>query len=119
MAKIKIKWTLNLKTKEAEKEVENASKKGLVETVTDIANDAIKLAKKVSGNNARSIQFEIGPGREVAKEKLQGAIYSTSGYGGYQETGLKNKKYTFKPYLRPALDLHIKDLPKNIKAHLK
>ncbi len=49
---------------------------------------------------------------------LTGAIYSTSGYGGYLETGLKSKKYPPQPYFYPALMKNIHKLPKNIKAHL-
>ena len=117
--KISFNLITNLKTKEVIDAVEKAANEGLADTVAAIAGDAVKLAKKVTSNNARSIKFEVGPGKEIAKSALEGAIYSTSGYGGYQETGLRNKKYTFKPYLKPALDMHIKDLPKNIKAHLE
>ena len=109
----------NLKLGAVAKKVNEAGEKGLKNVIVAIANDAKKLAKKVTGNNARSIQFEVGPGGEVAKGKNEGAIYSTSGYGGYQETGLRSRKYTFKPYLKPALDMHIKELPGEIKANLR
>ena len=82
--KLTVDWKLNLKTKEAQAEVHKGTKQGLVDSVTDIGNDAIKLAKKVTGHNARSIRYEVGPGKPIAHKDLEGAIYSTSGYGGYQ-----------------------------------
>jgi len=123
MAKITTKWDTNLKTTEATRQVETASRKGLVLTVTDIANQAINTSPVLTGHNKRSIQFEVGPGGEVAKEPLTGAIYSTSGYGGYLETGTHNAdgstKMPPRPYIYPALVKFMKDLPKNIKAVLK
>ncbi len=117
MAKITVKWDVNLKTKEAKVEVEEAARQGLLDTVVEIGNDAIKGSPVLTGNNRRSIKFEVGPGAEVAKKELQGAIYSTSGYGGYLETG--TVKMGARPHFRPALDRHMKNLPKNIKGHLK
>jgi len=117
MPKITTKWDTNLRTTEATREVEAASKKGLLLTVVDIANQAINDSPVLTGNNRRSIQFEVGPGGEVAREPLTGAIYSTSGYGGYLETG--TVKMAPRPYIYPALIKFMKDLPKNIKAVLK
>ena len=78
---------LSLKTKEVEDKVKKATKQGLADVVRDIANDAIKLSPKKDGENMRSIKYEVGPGGEVAKGELEGAVYSTSGYGGYLEVG--------------------------------
>jgi len=114
--KITTDWTLNIKDKEAIAKVAKATQQGLRDTVTDIANDAIKGSPYLTGNNARSIKFEVGPGGEVAKKETEGAIYSTSGYGGLLETG--TAKMGARPYFKPALDLHGRNLPKNIKAHL-
>jgi len=61
--------------------------------------------------------FEVGPGGEVAKKKLEGAVYSTSGYGGILETG--SRFMSARPYFKPALDRNIKKLPEGIKAKLK
>ena len=116
MAKIETKWVINLRTEETEREVVKASRKGLVNTIADIARDAIKLSPVVTGNNRRSIMFEVGPGGAVAKKELEGAVYSTSGYGGYLETG--TVKMAPQPYFKPALDMHVKELPENIKAVL-
>ena len=46
--------------------------------------------------------YEVGPGGQVAKEELSGAVWSTSGYGGYLETG--TRFMSAKPYFKPALD---------------
>ncbi len=133
MAKIKIKWTLNLKTKEAEDKVKKASQLGMRDTVVEIHGDAIQNAKSVgfwlTGHNARSIASEVSgmgttskgedaePQRVVDDSKIEGAVYSTSGYGGFGETGTVNM--AARPYFKPALDKNKKNLPKNIKAHLK
>jgi len=114
--KITTDFKLNLKTKEVQDKVKKASQQGLKDSVTDIANDAIKGSPVDTGNNRRSIMFEVGPGGEVAKGELEGAVYSTSGYGGYLETG--TVKMAARPYFKPALDLHMKNLPKNIKGYL-
>ena len=114
--KIKADMKVTLKDKEVVRSMEKALKQSITDAVVDIANDAIKLAKKVTGNNARSIMFEVGPGKEVAKKEFEGAVYSTSGYGGFLETG--TVKMPAQPYLKPALDMNIKKLPKNIKTHL-
>ncbi len=107
---------LNLRNKEVQKKAQKATQQGLKDVVVDIANDAIKGSPVLTGNNRRSIKFEVGPGGEVAKKEGEGAVYSTSGYGGYLETGTVNMPA--QPYFKPALDKHIKNLPKNIKAHL-
>lgn len=108
---------LNLKTKEAQDSVKKATQKALKNVATDIANDAIHNSPWLTGNNARSIMFEVGPGGEVAKGDLEGAVYSTSGYGGFLETG--TVKMPARPYFKPALDRNIKKLPESIKAELR
>ncbi|MBA7641806.1 hypothetical protein ES703_49491 [subsurface metagenome] len=117
--KITTKWVLDLKTKEAMDKVNKATKQGLKDVVTDIANDVINIHpwKTVTGNNSRSIKYEVGPGKEVAKNEGEGAVYSTSGYGGFLETGTVNMPAF--PYFKPALDRNIKNLPKEIKAELR
>lgn len=114
--KLEVKVVTNLKTKEAEAQVEKATRQGLLDSITDIAGDAIKGSPVDTGNNRRSIAFEVGPSGEVARGQLEGAVYSTSGYGGFLETGTVKRAAT--PYFKPALDRNAKNLPKNIKAHL-
>ena len=115
--KITTDWKLNIKSKEVEDKVKEAAKKSLKNVVTDIARDSIKGSPWLTGNNAREIMFEVGPGGEVAKESLQGAVYSTSGYGGILETG--SRFMSARPYMKPALDRHISKLPAGIKAELR
>ena len=114
--KLTVKIITNIKVKEVVDKVHKASRLGMRDTVVAIANDAIKGSPFLTGNNARSIQFEVGPGGEVAKKELEGAVYSTSGYGGILETG--SVKMSARPYFKPALDKNFKDLPNNIKAHM-
>ena len=56
------------------------------------------------------------PERVVDNSKVEGAIYSTSGYGGYLETG--TARMDPRPYIKPSFDMHGKNLANNIKAHL-
>lgn len=114
--KITTDWKLNLKSKEVEDKVKKATEQGLKDAIVDIANDAIHGSPVLTGNNRRSIKFEVGPGGEVAKYEGEGAIYSTSGYGGFLETG--TVKMAARPYFKPALDRNIKNLPNFIKGHL-
>ncbi len=114
--KITTEIKLNLKTSEVIAATHKAIKAGLTDVITDIAGDAIKGSPILTGNNARSIKFEVGPGGEVAKNENEAAVYSTSGYGGFLETGTVRRPAT--PYFKPALDRNIKKLPERIKAHL-
>jgi len=113
---MKITVLSNLKIIEGQKRVNQAIKTGIKKVVTDIANDAIKLSPVLTGNNRRSIRYEVGPNGEVAKGELEGAVYSTSGYGGYLETGTVNM--AAQPYFKPALDMNIHKLPREIKTDL-
>ena len=81
--KITTNWLVNIKSKEVEDKVKKATEQGLKDAVVDIANDAIQMSPIDTGNNRRSIKFEVGPGGEVAKGDLEAAVYSTSGYGGF------------------------------------
>ncbi|GAG70392.1 unnamed protein product [marine sediment metagenome] len=107
--KIKADVVTNLKTKEVQDKVNKATEKAIKNTVVDIANDAIKGSPVLTGNNRRSIVFEA--------KGLEGAVYSTSGYGGFLETG--TVKMAAQPYFKPALDKNIHKLPQGIKAELR
>jgi len=132
--KLDVKFVTNLKIKEAVKEVDKATKQGLKNVVVDIANDVIHESPIITGHNRRSIAYKIGSkvkalGKPKGGEKPftdfdpgelrenEGAIYSTSGYGGFLETG--TVKMAAQPYFKPALDRNIKNLPKDIKAELQ
>ena len=117
MPKITAQLITNLKTKEAQREVDTAIDKAMKNVVTDIAGDAIKGSPFLTGNNRRSIAYEVGPGKEVAQQKNEGAVYGTSGYSGYLEIG--SKIMPARPYFRPALDKNLPKLPAGIKAELR
>jgi len=85
--KIKSDFVMNLKIKEVKNKVNWAIEKSIKNVVVAIANDAIRFSPHITGHNRRSIKFEVGPGKPVAKGKLEGAVYSTSGYGGWLEVG--------------------------------
>ena len=130
--KITIAWKVAINAQKVIDKVEKAVQRGLVDSVTVIANDAIQLCVVDTGHNRRSIAYKVGnksvrKGRPKGDEKpfeegqpdlktLEGAIYSTSGYGGFLETGTARMEP--RPYIKPAFDMNIKNLPKNIKGHL-
>ena len=107
--KIDAKVEVNLKVKQVSEKAQKATRDGLRDIVVLIANDAIQGSPVLTGNNRRSIQYRI--------DELQGLIYSTSGYGGYIETG--TVKMAARPYFKPALDRHIGKLGSAIKARLE
>ena len=107
--KFKTDAEVNLKTKEVKNKVNKATEKAIKDVVVDIANDAIRGSPYLTGNNRRSIKYEA--------KGLEGAIYSTSGYGGFLETG--TVKMPAQPYFKPALDKNIHKLPAGIKAELR
>jgi len=115
--KITTDFQVNLKSKEVQDKVKKASTQGLRDVVVDIANDAIKGSPVDTGNNRRSIRYEVGPRGEVAKSEGEAAVYSTSGYGGWLEVG-HGANPNPRPYFKPALDKNINKLPQNIKASL-
>ena len=114
--KISTKVEMNLHLKEVKEKIRGATLGSLTNVVVAIANDAIKGSPLLTGNNRGSIKFETGPGGEVATREGEAAIYSTSGYGGYLETGTVKMKA--RPYFKPALDRNIQKLPQGIKARL-
>mgnify|MGYP000353590857 CR=1 FL=1 len=114
--KLLTKLIVNLNTKEVVDTMTKASRKGLKDTIVEIADDAIEHSPKKTGNNARSIKWETGPGSEIAKEDLSAAAYSTSGYGGFLEVGTVSMGA--RPYFQPALDKHGGNLGKNIERHM-
>jgi len=61
----------------------------------------------------------LGPGGEFAKNSGEAAVYSTSGYGGYLETGTATMPA--RPYFKPALDKAFTagKVASNIKAYLQ
>lgn len=126
---INVDFQLNLKTEQAQKQVQEAIKLGLRDTIVAIHGDVTSHSPWLTGNNARSITSEVFQmgiveqgetaepgGRIVDDEKAEAAVYSTSGYGGFLETG--TSKMGARPYFRPALDRNKDKLIPNIKRYL-
>jgi len=123
--KIESSITLNLKIPELIEAVLTANRLAMRDTVVEVAGDTVKGSPWLTGNNARSIAYEVGPDGEFAKEDLTGAVYSTSGYGGFLEVGTRNKdlseRMRARPYFKPALDKNftLEKFTEKIKEHLK
>ncbi len=96
--KLNVNILSNLKTGEAEKILHKRAEEAVKRVVILIAADSIKPPSPfLTGNNRRSMDYEI--------KGLEGRVFSTSGYGGYLETG--TSKMPARPYMKPALDRHI------------
>ncbi len=131
--KISFNVETDIKTEKVVAAVDKASREGLRDTVVAIHRDTIRNARAVrfwrTGHNARSITSEVSgmgvvhqgadsePDRVVNDSKVEGAVYSTSGYGGYGETG--TVYMAPRPYFRPALDSNMHKLPKNVRTHIE
>jgi len=110
--------TLNLHLKEASDEVKAAAGKALIDCVVDTTQDAKENSPYLTGNNRRSINMEVGPGGDLQLKELQGAVFSSSGYGGFLETG--TIKMAPRPYIKPAADKDFtpEKMAEGIKRHL-
>lgn len=85
---------LNLKMADVTKAMNNAAERAMRDTVVAIAGAAVQGSPVLTSNNRRSIDYKA--------EGLSGSIFSTSGYGGYLETG--TRFMPARPYMKPALD---------------
>jgi len=106
--------TVNIKDEQVIRQVSEASKMAMRDTTVEVVHDSVQLSPWLTGNNRRSIVGEVsgmggvasgGEGRTermVDDSKIEGAVYSTSGYGGYLETG--TSKMAARPYIKPSLD---------------
>jgi len=148
---------LNLDVEKVTKEVLDANRKAMRDTVVAIHRKATSLSPKITGYNMRSLASEVsgmgvvasggegGAERVVDESKIEGAVYSSSGYGGYIEVGTKPHIITVKnakvlsdgtsifgktvhhpgtnphPYLKPALDMNFTQgkFAERVKRHLK
>ena len=122
---------LNLKVDEAIKQVSEANKRAMRDTVVLVTGDAVRFSPWLTGNNRRSIVGEVsgmggvasgGVGqaeRLVDESKIEGAVYSTSGYGGFLETG--TSRMPAQPYIKPAADRHFTadKFGRKVKEHLE
>ena len=107
--KLDVRVQMNLRDKEAADKVKQAAEASLKDVVVDIARDTVAGSPWKTGNNRRSIDYDVAG--------LSGDIFSTSGYGGYLEVG--TVKMPARPYFRPALEKNKDKLPAGIKARLK
>lgn len=130
--KLTVEIDLNLNTERVRQECTEAVRLGLRDTIVAIHNDVVSPPPVGSpvdtGHNRRSIASEVSgmgtvvqgddaePERVVNDQKLEAACCSTSGYGGFLETG--TYKMPARPYFRPALDRHAPEIAENIRRHL-
>lgn len=116
--------TLKVVTKIKDEKLRRIAEESVKETIRDIlvdmGQDAVHDSPYKLGNNRRSIAMQVGnrgqgKGIETNEtmpsvdiEPLQGALYSTSGYGGYLETG--TSRMPARPYMNPARERHFTEL---------
>jgi len=100
-----------------QEKVEKAGSDALKDLVVAITKDAIDGSPILTGNNRRSIMYEVGPGGEVAKSDLEGAVYGTSGYSGWLEVG--TSRMPARPYFKPALDKNLPKFGDKVKANME
>lgn len=121
-------------------EVLLAATASLRDLVVLVAADSVEHSPVKYGNNRRSICFGLsgeehsqaspeghqsgdthtGPNPSVLTDTgLVGAVYSTSGYGGFLETG--TSKMPARPYMYPALQKHFtqENFAERMRRHLK
>jgi len=92
--KIRFDFATNIRIDAVDKAVKAAAEATMVDVIVDIHHDTISGSPWLTGNNARSIASEVNG--------LQGQVFSTSGYGGFLETG--TRVMPARPYFKPALD---------------
>jgi len=120
---------LNLKVDEAIKQVTEANKLAMRDTVVEVTGDAVRFSPWLTGNNRRSIVGDAsgmgkvagqgGSERQVDDSKIEGAVYGTSGYSGFLETG--TSKMPARPYIKPATDKNFtaEKYGRKVKEHLE
>jgi len=148
IVKLDVSIKLNLKTAEVTKAVKDAARLAMRDTVEAVATEAQRNSPVITGNNRRLIKSEVsgmGANEVVDPAKIQGAVFSTSGYGGILEVGsaphlitVKNAKVLTDgkiffgktvhhpgtkphPYFKPALDKEFtaEKFTEAMKRHLK
>jgi len=106
---------LNLRTEAVVKEVTDANKLAMRDTVVEVVADSIRPPSPwKTGHNRRSMVGEVSgmgiaylgqdaePERQVDDAKIEGAVYGTSGYSGFLEVG--TSRMNPRPYIKPAMD---------------
>ena len=117
-------------TEQATAQVLEAARLAMRDAVVESYADAVAGSPKRTGHNMRSLAGEVSgmgaiarggdavPERVVDDNKIEGAVYSTSGYGGYLETG--TRKMAAQPYIYPAAMRNFTEerFGAHMKAHL-
>lgn len=106
---------INLKTDAAKALAKYAMYKATSDLMNlDVVPEAQKETPVLTGTNRRSIDAVVG---ETPEGKIKAVLYTSSGYGGYLETGTARMKA--QPYLGPAWDKFSHTLSKRIQQVLK
>lgn len=106
--KITMKVESTVDARAVKDKVNKVAEDALKNVVVKIARDAKHDTPWLTGHNSRSIDFEA--------KGLTGSVFSTSGYGGFLETG--TARMPARPYMKPALDRHIGGLQGQVEAKL-
>ena len=101
MAKMTVTWHSN--TREVGREVEASALAALRDVTYEIHGGASKNHPYTdrTGNNTRSITPQVGNKGQLSLSENQSAVFSTSGYGGFLETGTRFMGAY--PYIYPAV----------------
>ena len=122
---------LNLKTDAVIKQVSEANKLAMRDTVVEVTRDAVRESPWETGHNRRSMVGEVSgmgvilqgadaePDRFVDDTKIEGGVYGTSGYSGFLEVG--TSKMAARPYIKPAMDKNFtaEKFGGKVKEHLE
>ena len=134
---LRVDVELNLKIEEVTRQVIEASRLAMRDTVVEVWHDAVAQAPPTyktpwtTGHNRRSIVGEVSgmgvveagadaePEKSVDDSKIEGAVYSTSGYGGFLEVG--TSRMPARPYFKPAVDKNFsaERFTEKVKGYLK
>ena len=106
---IRTKWRVNVNVLRTMGIVDGAVEEGLKDTVVEAAAEVVRGSPVLTGHNRRSIGYWV--------RKLRAKIFSTSGYGGYLETG--TSKMAAQPYFKPAADMHFPNFVRNVAKRLR
>ena len=109
---VDIKWNVDWDKLDAQ--VKEAARLSMRDIVVEVTEGAVMDSPMRTGNNMRSLAGEVSGMGQVASggnatlervvddSKIEGAVYSTSGYGGFLETG--TVKMAARPYIKPNVD---------------
>ncbi len=78
----------------------------------DVLPEAVEGSPYITGTNRRSIATEI----EEVGGRVEGSIFTQSGYGGYLEVG--TSKMAAQPYLWPAVESHASKIFERMRRFL-